>query len=93
MRTLDLVIQTVGVAGFEPRPLRPELGLKTVATCAVTYRHRSCRWSALVRQGAIEPFVLDHLPDFSQRETELHVPTATTDSDHLGGGHGRDLAG
>jgi hypothetical protein len=44
----------------------------------------------LVRRGAIEPFALDHLPDFSQRETELHVPTATTDSGHLCGGHGRD---
>jgi hypothetical protein len=34
--------------------------------------------------------MLDHLPDFSQRETGLHVPTATTNCDHLGGGRGRD---
>jgi hypothetical protein len=74
------------VAGFEPTASSSRTRIEDRRYLCGYLSPQVIPWSALVRRGAIEPFALDHLPDFSQRETELHVPTATTDNDHLRGG-------
>jgi hypothetical protein len=74
MTTPDLVFRSVGVAGFEPTASSSRTRDEGARYLRGYLSPQACRWSALLRRGAVERFMLDHLPDFSQRETGLHVP-------------------